>query len=310
MQPKGDGGDASCEHTAHSSSVVSPEWSSFSSSREHHTNESVSSQDLFSAWPSASGRAAQQAGAGSSGPPPRPGPGEALRENAADLFASSFLGDASGQHSSGLGTPISRGDSASKDAPGGDAASAAPPGALRNQFPCTRLLKCLLASVLHHLEFASSEHGAQSSGSGGIARGSGGGVVAKGCREVLCVAWRLAYCHWTQVSQAPGGDKQDNTEAASVALSLCLEMATAVVEHVMEVAALGKRVLRQVPAVKKGSSLAGESAGQAHVGKLLDVFQSAVDQVLPEVLAGVSSMPPTPLLIEPLAHVYALLEGV
>ena len=89
----------------------------------------------------------------------------------------------------------------------------------RDLFPCTRLLKCLLASVLHHLEFASTEF---------VAAGDcDGAVVAKGCREVLCVAWRLAYCHWVHVRQSAGGGGSSSSKpaggeaAAAAALSLC-----------------------------------------------------------------------------------------
>ena len=76
-------------------------------------------------------------------------------------------------------------------------------GGSASYFPCVRLLRCLLASVLKHLQFSSKmNEGAntlcdETRGGGG----AGGTVVAKGCWEVLSVAWRLAYVHWSQVSQ-------------------------------------------------------------------------------------------------------------
>ena len=81
-------------------------------------------------------------------------------------------------------------------------------GGSATYFPCVRLLRCLLASVLKHLQFSSKmNEGAntlcdETRGGGG----AGGTVVAKGCWEVLSVAWRLAYVHWSQVSQTTAAD--------------------------------------------------------------------------------------------------------
>ena len=229
----------------------------------------------------------------------------------ADLFAASLLGvqsspfaSASAASAPGSGRAgAGKGDGAGLRMDGSElGAGSEEEKGVGNMFPCTRLLKCLLASVQHYLEY-SSKSSAEEAG------GGGGAVVAKGCWEVFKVAWRLAYVHWSQLNQASSADARTADEEAAVgaALSLSSEIACAILEHVQQVAELGIALMSK----KTEAGLGGEKGTtRAEACKIMQLFQSAIGHVLPEVLAGVSAMPAAMTLVLPLSKVLRLLQDL
>jgi len=152
------------------------------------------------------------------------------------------------------------------------------PGAAQRP-ACTRLVECLLDCVLHHLQ-ATVDLGS----AGSVAEAQ---IIPSACIEVLVVAWRMQLAHWASM--------QANSAEAEQSLKVCSDMASAVLQHAEAVVKVGEDLI----------TASGSAAFSAADG-LLEV--SLVAKLLPEVLAGVSILPPDARLVSTMTSILASLD--
>ncbi|EKX51084.1 hypothetical protein GUITHDRAFT_103005 [Guillardia theta CCMP2712] len=142
---------------------------------------------------------------------------------------------------------------------------------------CLRFFECLLNSTMHYLKTSLN------SGRDPKDPPRTNEVIPTACGEVLQVAWRLQHVHWSNLLASED----------SKALALCSQMAVSALQHVVHVIDLTKRFIEV-------------ERGDCNVAVMI-LEQSAVYKFLPEILAGISSMPPHEKI---LACLNSLLAGL